>query len=224
MVTEAVRYCKCCKRDVGAGEVLTSTQRLVRCRECAEIVGEVELLQWVETDSGLVDDMPAIDSWLESLSEIARFERNTEGEVGGEYCWRLTGHSPLLTDCPASWHVEIQYHRKVTGMLAVRLATYDDRKIEKPTFDARLVPVAAEFGLQPTACRCTSAVWPAYDTSEGELSPENRQRGGTTLDWGVRQYLDTTVLSVGLFEGVVKRLVTAMRAADAAMGRANVAG
>lgn len=215
MVTEAERFCKCCNRNVGAGEVLTSTQRLVRCRACTEIVGEVELLEWVTADTGLIDDMPAIDSWLESLADLARFERNTDGEGGGEYSWRLTGHSPLLRDCPASWHVEIQYHRKITGMLGVRLATYDDREIEKATFDARLVPVAAEFGLQPTVYRCTSVVWPGTDADE--LSPEISQRSGRTLAWGVRQYLDTTILTVGLFEGVVKRMVTAMRAADAAM-------
>jgi hypothetical protein len=177
-------YCVQCQRTLTERQLRMKSLTVESCPYCNTVVRQSEGFRSTNLDAIIMEDVAAIDAWLDGHAKAAGVQIDQQAKDGGERNWTF------LVD--GSLRCEVVYSPHQTSIIQVRLVT--DKGGEEMFEEPRRVQiVAATQGVQPHGSRQT-----------------NGMTGTVVCRWGATQYLSTNTLCEELFEPVIARLRSAV--------------
>lgn len=187
-------FCMQCQRPLDERQLRMKSLTVESCPFCGTMVRQTEGMRATNLDAIIMEDVAAIDAWLDShASATGQAVSKTRAE-NRNYEWSVTVSAP--------WGCEILYSADQTSIVAVRLVSMENGGAiceERQT----LQNISARHGLQPHGSRQTDGL-----------------SGAVVCKWGVVRYLSTSTLSEELFRCVMEQLAEAMRAVASAFSGA----
>lgn len=177
-------FCVQCQRTLTDRQLRMKSLTVESCPYCNSMVRQSEGFRSTNLDAIIMEDVAAIDAWLDDHAKATGHQVGQQNKDGGERTWAFPVDSSL--EC------EVVYSPHQTSIIQVRLVTTggSEEMFEDPR---RVQTIAAAHGVQPHGSRQT-----------------NVMTGTVVFRWGAVQYLSTNSLCEELFDPLIARLRSAI--------------
>ena len=177
-------FCMQCQRTLDERQLRMKSLTIESCPFCGEMVRQSEGMRATNLDAIIMEDVAAIDAWLEGHAAATGAAVRKHPAKDNKYRWSVGATAP--------WGCEVVYSSDRTSVLEFRLVSTENGEaiFEEPR---KLQTICAKHGCQPHGNRHTDGM-----------------TGAITCEWGAVQYLSTSTLCEELFEPLTSRLGEAM--------------
>jgi hypothetical protein len=184
-------FCAQCQRDLDERQLSMKSVTVESCPFCGTKVRESGGMRATNLDAIIMEDVAAIDTWLDNHEKTTGLRTRKHHAERHEYEWAVETTVP--------WTCEVSYSQSSCTILEFRLVSTE---ISEAVLEERLKlqTICASYGCQPHGNRHT-----------------DEMTGTVRCTWGAVQYLSTSTLCEDLFEPVTVRLSDAMNAVKQAI-------
>ncbi len=188
-------FCMQCQRPLDERQLRMKSLIVESCPFCGTMVRQSEGMRATNLDAIIMEDVAAIDTWLEGHANATGSTVTKHPAERNKYEWSVGLAIP--------WACEIGYSSDRTSILEFRLVLTDNGEaiFEEPR---KLQAICAGHCLQPFGTRQTDGL-----------------SGSVVCKWGVVRYLSTSSLCEELFKPLIARMGSAMEAVKQAFPGSN---
>jgi hypothetical protein len=179
-------FCMQCERPLDERQLSMKSLTVESCPFCGTMVRQSEGMRATNLDAIIMEDVAAIDTWVEDHARTTGLAVRKHPAEHGKYKWSV--------ETKTTWVCEVAYSTDRTSILEFRLVSTENGEaiFEEPR---KLQTICARYGGQPHGNRHTDGM-----------------KGRTVCEWGVVQYLSTSSLCEELFDPITARLSEGMNA------------
>ena len=170
-------------------QLSSSSQTIESCPFCGSQVRETYEIRTLDHDAVIIEDIAAIDAWVDVYSKAAKISCSSIEPTQGDTLYRIS--------IPSIGEYQIAYDRDRTSFVAIRLAT-EKYGINVHADSHTLQLICAKHGVQGFGKHRIDAL-----------------QGVDSYEWGACVYLSTDKLCYEIFEPILKRLTEAVEVAVA---------
>jgi len=188
-------FCMQCQRTLDERQLRMKSLTVESCPFCGTMVRRSEGMRATNLDAIIMEDVAAIDAWLEDHARATGLVVRKHATDHNKYRWSVGTTAP--------WGCEVVYSSDRTSVLEFRLVSTEKGEaiFEEPR---KLQTICAKYGCQPHGNRHSDGM-----------------TGAIICEWGAVQYLSTSTLCEELFEPFTARLGEAMNAVKQAFSGAS---
>ncbi len=177
--------CGQCHRSFNERQLNFKAHTVESCPFCGNVVRKSEHTKMRRHDAIIVEDVAAIDAWLDAYAATRGFSLTKDSKNDDkERRWSI----PL----GGKWECEFAYQQDKSNFVAVRVFARE-RGQQAFSVSNRLQIIAAQNGVQPYGTHWTDGV-----------------SGKSEYKWGVTQFLSTDTLCNEIVDPVLSRLSDAL--------------